>query len=43
MSYAEIHEVTNLTQGNIGFLIHSGLKRLREMMKSMEEGVTHEA
>jgi len=32
MSYDEIHEVTGLKQGNIGFLIHKGLKRLREMM-----------
>lgn len=36
MSYSEIQRVTNLTQGNIGFLIHSGLKRLRELMKSTE-------
>ena len=32
MSYDEISEVTGLTSGNIGFLIHAGLKRLREMM-----------
>jgi RNA polymerase sigma-70 factor (ECF subfamily) len=32
MSYSEIEEVTGLTQGNIGFLIHTGLKRLREWM-----------
>jgi RNA polymerase sigma-70 factor (ECF subfamily) len=32
MSYDEIHKVTGLKQGNIGFLIHKGLKRLREMM-----------
>jgi len=32
MSYGEITEVTGLTSGNIGFLIHTGLKRLREMM-----------
>lgn len=32
MSYEEISEVTGLTSGNIGFLIHTGLKRLREMM-----------
>jgi RNA polymerase sigma factor (sigma-70 family) len=29
MSYEEIHRVTGLTSGNIGFLIHAGLKRLR--------------
>jgi RNA polymerase sigma-70 factor (ECF subfamily) len=32
MSYGEIQNVTGLTQGNIGFLIHTGLKRLREWM-----------
>lgn len=32
MSYQEIQEVTGLTQGNIGFLIHTGLKRLREIL-----------
>ncbi len=32
MSYGEIAEVTGLTSGNIGFLIHTGLKRLREIM-----------
>lgn len=32
MSYDEISEVTGLTTGNIGFLIHTGLKRLRELM-----------
>jgi len=32
MSYEEIHQVTGLTSGNIGFLIHAGLKRLRGWM-----------
>ncbi len=32
MSYAEISDVTGLTEGNIGFLIHTGLKRLREWL-----------
>lgn len=32
MSYTEIQNLTGLTQGNIGFLIHTGLKRLREWM-----------
>ncbi len=32
MSYKEIQNVTGLNQGNIGFLIHTGLKRLREWM-----------
>lgn len=30
LSYQEIHEVTGLTTGNIGFLIHTALKRLRQ-------------
>ena len=32
MSYQEISEVTGLGTGNIGFLIHVGLKRLRELL-----------
>ncbi|MEY3395188.1 MAG: hypothetical protein RL346_1424 [Verrucomicrobiota bacterium] len=40
MSYEEIHRVTGLTTGNIGFLIHAGLKRLRGWMH--EKGETHE-
>ena len=32
LSYQEIHEVTGLTTTNIGFLIHSGLKRLRDLI-----------
>jgi RNA polymerase sigma factor (sigma-70 family) len=32
MTYEEIQNVTGLNQGNIGFLIHTGLKRLREWM-----------
>ncbi len=37
MSYDEIHDVTGLKQGNIGFLIHTGLKRLRELMPGKAE------
>lgn len=33
LSYREISAVTGLTETNIGFLIHVGIKRLREMMK----------
>lgn len=29
LSYQEIAEVTGLSEGNIGFLLHNGLKRLR--------------
>ncbi|RYD26937.1 MAG: sigma-70 family RNA polymerase sigma factor [Verrucomicrobiaceae bacterium] len=32
LSYQEIVEVTGLTSGNIGFLIHTGLKRLRDSL-----------
>lgn len=32
LSYQEIHEITGLNPGNIGFLIHTGLKRLRELL-----------
>ncbi len=32
LSYDEIERVTGLKQGNIGFLIHAGLKRLREIL-----------
>lgn len=32
LSYKEISRVTGLTTGNIGFLIHTGLKRLRDLM-----------
>ncbi|MCW1885982.1 sigma-70 family RNA polymerase sigma factor [Luteolibacter flavescens] len=34
LSYQEISEATGLTSGNIGFLIHAGLKRLRELLPS---------
>jgi RNA polymerase sigma factor (sigma-70 family) len=30
LSYLEITRVTNLTVGNVGFLIHTGLKTIRE-------------
>ena len=33
LSYQEIHHVTGLSPGNIGFLIHTGLKQLRTLMK----------
>jgi len=32
LSYQEIHQLTGLTTTNIGFLIHAGLKRLRELV-----------
>lgn len=33
LSYREIEQSTGLSSGNIGFLIHTGLKRLRELLK----------
>lgn len=32
LSYKEISEATGLTTGNVGFLLHTGLKRLRSML-----------
>jgi RNA polymerase sigma factor (sigma-70 family) len=31
-SYKEISDETGLTNGNVGFLIHAGMKRLREIL-----------
>jgi RNA polymerase sigma-70 factor (ECF subfamily) len=33
LSYREISTITGLSETNVGFLIHVGIKRLREMMK----------
>lgn len=33
LSYREISTITGLTETNVGFLIHVGIKRLREMMR----------
>jgi RNA polymerase sigma factor (sigma-70 family) len=33
LSYMEISRVTNLSVGNVGFLIHTGLKAIREKMQ----------
>jgi RNA polymerase sigma factor (sigma-70 family) len=32
-SYREIADITGLSVSNVGFLLHAGLKRLRELMK----------
>lgn len=32
LSYRDISEVTQLTVSNVGYLIHTGLRRLREML-----------
>jgi len=34
LSYHQICEATGLSSGNVGFLIHAGLKRLRELLPS---------
>ena len=34
LSYKEICDATGLTNGNVGFLIHTGLKRLRTLIPS---------
>ena len=34
LSYREIAEITGLTVSNVGFLLHVGLKRLRELLKA---------
>lgn len=33
LSYREISSVTGLTETNVGFLIHVGIKKLRELLK----------
>lgn len=32
-SYREISSITGLSETNVGFLIHVGIKRLRELMR----------
>ena len=32
LSYQEIADITGLSPGNVGFLIHTGLKRLRSLL-----------
>ncbi len=32
LSYKEISAITSLSVGNVGFLLHTGLRRLREML-----------
>jgi len=34
LSYSEISRVTNLTVSNVGFLIHTGLKTIRERVRT---------
>ena len=35
-SYREISQLTQLTEGNVGFLIHTGLKTLRRKLTAAE-------
>ncbi len=37
LSYREIADITGHSVSNVGFLLHTGIKRLREMMKGDEE------
>ena len=39
LSYREISEVTKLTVTNVGFLMHAGLKRIRERAPGKTEGI----
>ena len=41
LSYREISRVTSLSESNVGFLIHTGLKTLRQHVRALE-GVRHE-
>ena len=41
LSYREISRVTNLSVSNVGFLIHTGIKTLRQRVRALE-GVSHE-
>ncbi len=34
LSYREISEITDLTESNVGFLLHTGLKQLRTLMNA---------
>ena len=38
-SYREISRVTKLTETNVGFLIHTGLKTMRHRVRALDEGV----
>ena len=37
LSYREIADITGHSVSNVGFLLHTGIKRLREMMGRVEE------
>ncbi len=37
LSYREIGEITGLSTSNVGFLIHTGIKKLRQKIASLED------
>ena len=37
LSYREIADITGHSVSNVGFLLHTGIKRLREMMQTGEQ------
>lgn len=41
LSYQEISAITNLTVSNVGFLIHTAIKSLRQQMKSENKRATN--
>jgi RNA polymerase sigma-70 factor (ECF subfamily) len=41
LSYREISRITKLSVSNVGFLIHTGIKTLRQRVRALE-GVSHE-
>jgi RNA polymerase sigma-70 factor (ECF subfamily) len=41
LSYREISRITHLSVSNVGFLIHTGIKTLRQRVRDLE-GVSHE-
>ena len=41
LSYREISRITELSVSNVGFLIHTGIKTLRQRVRALE-GVPHE-
>ena len=42
LSYREIAEVTKLSVGNVGFLLHTGLKKLRELLSEQPRAAFEE-
>jgi RNA polymerase sigma-70 factor (ECF subfamily) len=40
LSYRDIARITRLSEGNVGYLIHTGLKDLRQQMQSLQGAVS---